>query len=152
MKCIIAGGRDFDDYNRLVRVMDECPYEITEVVCGKARGADSLGEKWALSREIKVSYFIPDWESLGKRAGFVRNNDMAEYACKDGVDKVENLCKYVIMTEQEYQDMLERKRIEDKRILQEKIDAGLMIQFGGEWIHKTTYKIIMDNCFKLADN
>ena len=67
------------------------------------------------------------------------------------LDKVENLSKYVIMTEQEYQDMLERKRIEDKRILQEKIDAGLMIQFGGKWIHKTTYKIIMDNCFKLAD-
>jgi len=87
MKCIIAGGRDFDDYNRLVRVMNKCPYEITEVVCGKARGADSLGEKWALSREIKVSYFIPDWESLGKRADFVRNNDVVEYACKDGVDK-----------------------------------------------------------------
>lgn len=67
------------------------------------------------------------------------------------LDKVENLCKYVIMTEQEYQDMLERKRIEDERILQEKIDAGLMIEFGGKYIHKTTYKIIMDNCFKLAD-
>ena len=67
------------------------------------------------------------------------------------LDKVENLCKYVIMTEQEYQDMLERKRIEDERILQEKIDAGLMIEFGGKWIHKATYKIIMDNCFKLAD-
>lgn len=67
------------------------------------------------------------------------------------LDKVENLCKYVIMTEQEYQDMLERKRIEDERILQEKIDAGLMIQFGGKYIHKTTYKIIMDNCFKLTN-
>lgn len=67
------------------------------------------------------------------------------------LDKVENLCKYVIMTEQEYQDMLERKRIEDERILQEKIDAGLMIEFGGKWIHKTTYKIIMDNCFKLTN-
>lgn len=67
------------------------------------------------------------------------------------LDKVENLCKYVIMTEQEYQDMLERKRIEDERILQEKIDAGLMIEFGGKWIHKSTYKIIMDNCLKLAD-
>ena len=67
------------------------------------------------------------------------------------LDKVENLSKYVIMTEQEYQDMLERKRIEDERILQEKIDAGLMIEFGGKWIHKTTYKIIMDNCFKLVD-
>ena len=67
------------------------------------------------------------------------------------LDKVENLCKYVIMTEQEYQDMLERKRVEDERILQEKIDAGLMIEFGGKWIHLSTYKIIMDNCFKLAD-
>lgn len=67
------------------------------------------------------------------------------------LDKVENLSKYVIMTEQGYQDMLERKRIEDERILQEKIDAGLMIQFGEKWIHKTTYKIIMDNCLKLGD-
>lgn len=67
------------------------------------------------------------------------------------LDKVENLCKYVIMTEQEYQDMLERKRIEDERILQEKIDAGLMIQFGGKWISKEVYKIIMDNCFKLTN-
>ena len=67
------------------------------------------------------------------------------------LDKVENLSKYVIMTEQEYQDMLERKRIEDERILQQKIDAGLMIEFCGEWIHKSTYKIIMDNCFKLVD-
>ena len=67
------------------------------------------------------------------------------------LDKVENLCKYVIMTEQEYQDMLERKRIEDETILQEKIDAGLMIEFGGKYIHKSTYKIIMDNCLKLGD-
>ena len=72
------------------------------------------------------------------------------YMAKD-LDKIENLSKYVIMTEQEYQDMLERKRIEDERILQENIDAGLMIQFGGKWIHKSTYKIIMDNCFKLTN-
>ena len=67
------------------------------------------------------------------------------------LDKVENLSEYVIMTEQEYQDMLERKRVEDERILQEKIGAGMMIEFGGKWIHLSTYKIIMDNCFKLAD-
>ena len=30
MKCIIAGGRDFNDYHRLEKVMDECPYTITE--------------------------------------------------------------------------------------------------------------------------
>lgn len=67
------------------------------------------------------------------------------------LDKVENLSKYVIMTEQEYQDMLERKRIEDERILQEKIDAGLMIEFGGRWINRSTYDLIMSQCLKLAD-
>ena len=86
MRCIIAGGRDFKDYERLKKVMDSCPYEITEVVCGKARGADSLGEKWAIERGIHVKYFVADWEGLGKRAGFVRNVDMAEYACENGSD------------------------------------------------------------------
>ena len=67
------------------------------------------------------------------------------------LDKVENLSKYIIMTEQEYEDMLERKRIKDEEILQKKIESGEMIQFGGKWIHFSTYKIIMDNCLKLGD-
>ena len=67
------------------------------------------------------------------------------------LDKVENLCKYIIMTEQEYEDMLERKRIKDEEILQKKIESGEMILFGGKWIHKSTWKLIMDNCLKLGD-
>ena len=67
------------------------------------------------------------------------------------LDKIENLSKYIIMTEQEYEDMLERKRIKDEEILQQKIDAGEMIQFGGKYIHKSTWKLIMDNCLKLGD-
>ena len=67
------------------------------------------------------------------------------------LDKVEDLCEYIYMTEQEYQDMLEKKRIEDAEILQKKIDAGLMVDFGGKWISKEVYKIIMDNCLKLGD-
>lgn len=67
------------------------------------------------------------------------------------LDKVENLCKYVIMTEQEYEDMLEKKRIKDEEILQKKIESGEMIQFGGKYIHKSTWKLIMDNCLKLGD-
>ena len=67
------------------------------------------------------------------------------------LDKIENLSKYIIMTEQEYQDMLERKRIKDEEILQQKIDAGLMVDFGGKWIHKTTYDLIMKQCLKLGD-
>ena len=67
------------------------------------------------------------------------------------LDKIENLSKYIIMTEQEYEDMLEKKRIKDEEILQKKIDAGLMVDFGGKYIHKSTWKLIMDNCLKLGD-
>lgn len=67
------------------------------------------------------------------------------------LDKVENLCEYVIMTEQEYEDMLEHKRIKEAEILQQKIDVGLMVQFGGKYIHKSTYDMIMKQCLKLVD-
>ena len=67
------------------------------------------------------------------------------------LDKVENLSKYIVMTEQEYEDMLEKKRIKDEEILQQKIESGEMIQFGGKYIHKSTWKLIMDNCLKLGD-
>ena len=67
------------------------------------------------------------------------------------LDKVENLSQYIIMTEQEYEDMLEKKRIKDEEILQKKIESGEMILFGGKYIHKSTWKLIMDNCLKLGD-
>ena len=77
-------------------------------------------------------------------------NVYQRYMGKD-LDKVENLSKYIIMTEQEYEGMLEKKRIKDEEILQKKIESGEMIQFGGNYIHKSTWKLIMDNCLKLGD-
>ena len=63
------------------------------------------------------------------------------------LDKVEDLCKYVIMTEQEYEDMLEKKRIKEEEILQQKIDAGLMINVGNDinphWVSKEVWDIVM---------
>ncbi len=95
------------------------------------------------------------------RHDYVKCQCPNETACDGGLeyqrtlavdlDKVENLSKYIIMTEEEYEDMLERKRIKDDEILQKKIDAGLMIQFGGKWVHKSTYDVIMKQCLKLGD-
>jgi len=80
MKVAIVGSRDFDDYKYLFKVMHHLNSNgnITEVVCGCARGADSLGELWAKQNGIKVTYFKPDW-SKGKGAGFDRNKEMAHY-------------------------------------------------------------------------
>lgn len=79
MKVIIAGSRDITNYDVLLEAIAESGFEITEVVCGGARGADALGETWARKHSLPIRYFYADWNKLGKRAGYVRNADMAKY-------------------------------------------------------------------------
>lgn len=43
-------------------------------------GADYLGEVYANSRGIKINRFPADWHTHGKKAGPIRNREMAEYA------------------------------------------------------------------------
>ena len=78
MKVIIAGGRDFDSYELLDKTMKEVN-NVTEVVCGRAKGADTLGEKWAKQHNIPVTYFPALW-NLGRDAGIKRNHQMGDYA------------------------------------------------------------------------
>lgn len=80
MRVIVAGGRDFDNYDLLKRVLDEQAHMITRVVSGDAQGADRLGERWGIETGNKVRYFPADWESYGKSAGYKRNLQMADYA------------------------------------------------------------------------
>lgn len=92
MKVIIAGSRGISSMHLLNETMKDLNWEITEVVSGKAKGPDKLGEIWAIRRGIKVKDFPADWDGLGKSAGYVRNKQMAEYAdaCVvlwDGVSK-----------------------------------------------------------------
>jgi predicted Rossmann fold nucleotide-binding protein DprA/Smf involved in DNA uptake len=81
-KVIIAGSRDFSDYNFLKEKLDILLKDIEddiEIVSGTARGADQLGERYAIERNYKIAYFKPDW-SIGLSAGYKRNEDMAKYA------------------------------------------------------------------------
>lgn len=81
MDVIIAGTRDFDDYDLLAWVMDtELLIDIDQVVCGMARGADELGAKWAKENDIPVAEYPADWDKFGKSAGYRRNEEMAENA------------------------------------------------------------------------
>lgn len=80
MKTIIAGSRTIIDYPMLKALFDAIPWEVTEVVCGLARGVDKAGKSWAESKGIPVAEFPAAWGMLGPIAGFVRNQQMAEYA------------------------------------------------------------------------
>ena len=80
MKVIIAGSRTFNNYKLLQETMDNLNIEVTEVVCGTARGADIMGEKWALNNGIAVKYFPANWKTEGRAAGINRNHKMGDYA------------------------------------------------------------------------
>lgn len=83
LKVIIAGGRDFSDYHLLKIECDRLLSNVlpdVEVVSGKARGADTLGEVYAKEKGLLVKEFPADWKRLGKKAGYIRNAQMADYA------------------------------------------------------------------------
>ena len=80
MKIIIAGGRDFNNYYILEKVLNSFKELIDEVISGDARGADELGARWATSNNIHVNHFPADWDYYGKAAGFIRNIEMADNA------------------------------------------------------------------------
>jgi hypothetical protein len=83
VKVIIAGGRDLGaehHYDLLCEVMERFRLEVAEVVSGKQRGMDTLGEHWAKEHGIPVKPFPADWAAHDLAAGPIRNRQMAVYA------------------------------------------------------------------------
>jgi hypothetical protein len=82
LKCIIAGSRHITDYDILEFAIKLCPFKdrIVEIVSGRAAGPDTLGEQYADNHSIKLKKFPADWDKFGKRAGYLRNEEMAKYA------------------------------------------------------------------------
>lgn len=80
MKTIIAGGRDFNDVDFFMECMHKYDKPITEVVCGMAKGADTLGKDYAITYFIPIAEFPADWARYGNGAGPIRNKQMADNA------------------------------------------------------------------------
>ena len=99
MKVIIAGSRNINQYEVAEIIFDYIlkDYEVEEIVSGCARGVDKLGEQYAYKKGYKIKRFPAPWNDIeGKpdneiktnssgnkywtRAGYHRNQQMAEYA------------------------------------------------------------------------
>lgn len=82
-KVIVAGGRNFNNYpllcDRLDLYLKDMGGDI-EIVSGTAKGADLLGEQYAKEKGYPVKRFPADWDAHGKKAGYIRNKQMADYA------------------------------------------------------------------------
>lgn len=82
IKLIIAGSRDlYVSTEKLESILIENgipPSQIREVVSGCASGIDICGEVFAKQHKIPIKQFHPNWR-IGKRAGPLRNKQMAQY-------------------------------------------------------------------------
>ena len=84
-KIIIAGGRDFMDYNLLKEKANKILQEkkVTHkivIISGCARGADTLGLRYASENAFDVEGYPANWDKYGKKAGYMRKVEMAENA------------------------------------------------------------------------
>ena len=102
IRVIVAGSRDFNDYELMKNQLDIIFQNVSPnviIVSGKARGADTLGEKYADENGLQKAPFPADWKNLeapgavikqglygpyNAKAGPDRNIKMAEYAAEQG--------------------------------------------------------------------
>lgn len=95
MRILVCGGRDFDDKQLLYTTLDtitprsepdeygnDMPTGVT-IIHGKARGADSLADDWAICNWCSVEEYPADWDKHGKAAGPIRNQQMLDEAKPD---------------------------------------------------------------------
>jgi hypothetical protein len=93
-KLIVAGGRDYTDYERMIHEIDEYIASNREAmtaptvafVSGMSRGADKLAVRFARQYVYVLHKFPAQWWTkngdLNIAAGFERNQQMAEFADK----------------------------------------------------------------------
>ena len=82
-RVVVAGCRNFNDYKTAREYIDFCISKIKKeyeliFISGGCRGADALGERYAFEKGYKIERYPADWEKYGRRAGPIRNKEMAQ--------------------------------------------------------------------------
>ena len=76
MKVAVVGSRNLqvDDLGKYM------PDGVTEIVSGGARGVDTSAREYALTHNIKLTEFLPEYERYGRSAPIKRNLQIIRYA------------------------------------------------------------------------
>ncbi len=86
MKIAVVGSRSFDDYEFLKKILNyhtsTLVYPCVQIISGGARGADTLAKQYATEHGLDIQEFIPDWDTHGKSAGYLRNEQIVD-ACDE---------------------------------------------------------------------
>lgn len=78
MRILVCGGRDYEDLGAVWSQLDAhhaLQGQISLIIHGGARGADTLAARWAALNGVPVLPFKADWNA-GRSAGPIRNKQM----------------------------------------------------------------------------
>ena len=79
-KVIIFGGRDFTDEDVMAACINQVIDDPFILICGEARGADRTAKELLEYNNYEIESYPADWDTYGKRAGFIRNEQMGDIA------------------------------------------------------------------------
>lgn len=76
----MTGSRHHPDWLWVWDILDgiQRGQPITEVVVGDASGVDAYAFKWALEHGVMVTRYAADWDTHGRAAGPIRNQEMVD--------------------------------------------------------------------------
>lgn len=109
LKIVIAGCRYYNNYYEAKDYIDFCIREIKKnntivILSGGCRGADAIGERYAIENGYEIRKFVANWDKYGKAAGPIRNEQMAieadyiicfwDYKSRGTKSMIENAKKY----------------------------------------------------------
>jgi hypothetical protein len=76
----ITGSRSVTDYKIVCEAVNQSRFRITKIISGGAGGVDTLAEIYAKNHGIEFEEFEANWKLYGRRAGPIRNGEMAAVA------------------------------------------------------------------------
>ena len=81
-RVVVAGSRNFGDYERLSAELDKflAGKKNVTIISGTARGADRMGEQYAAEHGYKIDQFPAEWGKYHQGAGPIRNLQMVKTA------------------------------------------------------------------------
>ena len=102
-RVVIAGSRNFKDYELLTIEADYMlsnkikeGYEIV-VVSGRARGTDSLGERYAEEKGYRIDKYPADWNNLDVQPCKIKYNKFNKpYNALAGHNRNEQMAKHAL--------------------------------------------------------
>lgn len=74
MRVLVCGSRHFNNKDLMEDILND--YNVSTVIEGEARGADTLARRYAERHGIPVDRYPALWDKHGKAAGPIRNAQM----------------------------------------------------------------------------